>query len=164
MRAWRPAATAATTPGLASTNHYQAFAQLCLLLLGFTTLLFPSLGHNNTPNGPIKERTQLSLGSDDPNGIQLSAPTVANGFAKTTNKVLTPEMVNLGIKVAALFLSIAPSVSLPSNSPVKVMSYAVRGPLAIRAVELEKEIKAVKTEKLPSCEYIYVQYPPITNI
>ena len=164
MRAWRPAATAATTPGLASTNHYQAFAQLCLLLLGFTTLLFPSLGHNNTPNVPIKERTQLSLGSDDPNGIQLSAPMAANGFAKTTNKVLTPEMVNLGIKVAALFLSIAPSVSLPSNSPVKVMSYAVRGPLAIRAVELEKEIKAVQTEKLPSCEYIYVQYPSITNI
>jgi len=59
--------------------------------------------------------------SDDPNGIQLSAPMTANGFAKTTNKVLTPEMVNLGIKV---------------------MSYAVRGPLAIRAVELEKEIKA----------------------
>ena len=26
----------------------------------------------------------------------------------------------------------------------KVMSYAVRGPLAIRAVELEKEIKAVR--------------------
>ena len=157
MRAWRPAATAATTPGLASTNHYQAFAQLCLLLLVFTTLLFPSLGHNNTPNVPIKERTQLSLGSDDPNGIQLSAPMAANGFAKTTNKVLTPEMVNLGIKVAAsLFLSIAPSVSLPSNSPVKVMSYAVRGPLAIRAVELEKEIKAVTTEKLPSCKYIFM--------
>ena len=112
----------------------------------------------------IKELTHLSLGSDDPNGIQLSAPLAANGFAKTTNKVLTPEMVNLGIKVAALFLSIAPSVSLPSNSPVKVMSYAVRGPLAIRAVELEKEIKAVKTKKLPSCKYIYVQYPSITNI
>ena len=101
MRAWRPAATAAMTPGLASTNHYQAFAQLCLLLLGFTTLLFPSLGHNNTPNGPIKELTHLSLGSDDPNGIQLSVPTLANnnGFAHS-KKVLTPEMVNLGIKVA----------------------------------------------------------------
>jgi len=61
--------------------------------------------------------------SDDPNGIQLNIPNGVSNDICHAKKVLTPEMVNLGIKV---------------------MSYAVRGPLAIRAVELEKEIKAVR--------------------
>lgn len=60
--------------------------------------------------------TNSYASSDDPDGIQVEVPSHA-----ASKKVLTPEMVNMGIKV---------------------MSYAVRGPLAIRAVELEKEIQA----------------------
>ena len=94
--------------------------------------------------------TSIKIFSDDPNGIQLGVPIVTdNGFGHHTKKVLTPEMVNLGIKVANIsisfrFLSVSKCcILILLTLFVKVMSYAVRGPLAIRAVELEKEIKAV---------------------
>ena len=48
--------------------------------------------------------TSIKIFSDDPNGIQLGVPIVTdNGFGHHTKKVLTPEMVNLGIKVGKYF-------------------------------------------------------------
>ena len=39
------------------------------------------------------------LFSDDPNGIQLNIPNGVDNDISHAKKVLTPEMVNLGIKV-----------------------------------------------------------------
>jgi len=64
-----------------------------------------------------------SYDSSDEDGIIVEVPPVHH------QKVLTPEMVNEGIKV---------------------MSYAVRGPLAIRAVELEKELKLGVKKPFPN--------------
>jgi len=63
--------------------------------------------------GSFETTSSCSYDSSDEDGIVVAVPA-------HHQKVLTPDMVNEGIKV---------------------MSYAVRGPLAIRAVELEKEIK-----------------------
>jgi len=68
--------------------------------------------------------SSCSYASSDEEGILLDVPSLHQH-----KKVLTPEMVNEGIKV---------------------MSYAVRGPLAIRAVELEKEIKQGIYKPFPS--------------
>ena len=52
--------------------------------------------------------TSIKIFSDDPNGIQLGVPIVTdNGFGHHTKKVLTPEMVNLGIKVGQIFPSVS---------------------------------------------------------
>ena len=45
------------------------------------------------------QQYKLIIGSDDPNGIEVSVPAGTNNHH--TKKVLTPEMVNLGIKVEA---------------------------------------------------------------
>ena len=98
--------------------------------------------------------------SDDPEGITVNAapdrearPNVLDmvwtrhrssspkekAARKVAKKVLTSEMVNGGIKVIQNLMTILHYTQLC----LQVMSYAVRGPLAIRAVALEKEIKEV---------------------
>ena len=98
--------------------------------------------------------------SDDPEGITVNAapdrdarPNVLDmvwtrhrssspkekAARKVAKKVLTSEMVNGGIKVILKLTTVLHYIPLC----LQVMSYAVRGPLAIRAVALEKEIKEV---------------------
>eukprot|EP00091_Calanus_sinicus_P022924 TRINITY_DN752_c0_g1_i1.p1 TRINITY_DN752_c0_g1~~TRINITY_DN752_c0_g1_i1.p1 ORF type:complete len:109 (+),score=36.93 TRINITY_DN752_c0_g1_i1:321-647(+) len=68
----------------------------------------PTFNGINGTNG-LSDSVETSSVSSDEDGIII----------KPHKKVLTPEMVNEGIKI---------------------MSYAVRGPLMIRANELEKEV------------------------
>ena len=44
------------------------------------------------------------LFSDDPNGIQLNIPNGVDNDISHAKKVLTPEMVNLGIKVQCKYI------------------------------------------------------------
>lgn len=115
--------------------HQRAF-QLCELSSCTDLPIFEDIGQRlflRQPQHPgeeddfesLESSSSCSYASSDEGGILLEVPTTRH----VHKKVLTPEMVNEGIKV---------------------MSYAVRGPLAIRAVELEKEIKQGLEKPFPS--------------